>query len=211
MDGDVPKKSNQMKLIIFLSICLLGFSSLAMGQFEQQFLKQHKADSVKNISILYFNKGEAIDLAIPKAYQQYSFDKWGKKTIHSSFDEKNLLVWQYKYFYDRHDRLVKEIYYNPANGNDTVNYVYDANGQSISYGSGYIASGETTKTEYDADSNMVKITSFVDGGVTSIQRYDYSKKDSKDNWTEMQVYRNDILLYTCARKLVYYNSVPKKK
>ena len=195
-----------MKQKIFYTLLYLNFSLLSFGQFEEQFLKAHRSDSVKNIKVWYFNNATKIDFVKHQGYRFYTFNRRGNNMTRSCFNDKNILLWKSDYFYDSLNRVIKEISYNREFGRDTIEVVYNHNEGIMEYQSGLSTNSETNQIKYDADSNMTEVISFSNDRETNRNIYKYTKFDQKGNWIEMIWYMQGNPFRTFIRKLSYYKS-----
>ena len=199
-----------MKKKLIYTVMLLSFSFSSFGQFEEQFLKTHKVDKIKDIRVWYFKSKTQINLVKHHRYRYFTFDKKRNNITNNSFDENNILVWKEMYYYDSLNRVSKTISYNSEYGTDTTQFAYDQNGRAELSKKNVIVGRGTIKTEFDADSNMIQVTSFLNGDITSVDRYKYTKFDNKGNWIEMIMFKDDTLFCTYIRKLTYYTDRRKK-
>jgi hypothetical protein len=194
-------------------VCLaILFNSplLSFGQFEEQFLKTHPKDSIKDIKVWFFNYNTKVDTAKHQGYRYYTFDLKSNKITGSCINEKNILLWKDKYYYDSLNRISKKISYSREYGNDTTLFEYNNNGIAEINPKNLVGASGTTKIDFDTDSNMIQVTSFSNGEQETVDRYEYTKFDKKGNWTEMIWYMNDAPFRTFIRKLTYYSARYKK-
>ena len=185
--------------LVLLMICHHGFS-----QYEEQYLKVHAGDSVKSIKVWYFDNGTKVDFVKHQGYRYYIFGKHGKLLTSSCYNEKNKLVWEYKYSYDSLYRMTKEIYNYVGQPLEVHTFTYNKPGATGEVHEGITAMSSSVKLKRDTADNIVEKTSFYDDKVTAVYKYEYTKFDGKNNWTEMIRYDKDKPFRKYIRKLVYY-------
>ena len=189
---------------------LLGSPLLSFSQFEEQFLKTHGKDSIKDIKVWFFNYATKVDFIKHQGYRYYTFDLKSNKITGSCVNEKNVLIWKDKCFYDSMNRISKKISYSKEYGNDTTIFSYTNNGRAEINPKNLMGASETIKIDYDTDSNMIRVTSFSNSEEVRVDRYEYTKFDAKGNWIEMIWYQGDKPFRTFIRKLSYYSARSKK-